>query len=136
VKYEAHITGREGRWWAVAIPALGPDAQTQARRIDDVADEARDYVAVTIDAPPSTVEIEVVFDDIGRAHDVNERAARIRAVRAEIERLEREVQTDAQALAVELADENVPLRDISSLTGYTFQRIGQMTTGKVERKAG
>jgi hypothetical protein len=130
VKYQAHVTGREGRWWAVAIPVLGEDAQAQARRLDDVADEARDYVAVTLDVAPSTVEIEVVVDDIGHAHDVNDRAARIRAARAEIERSEREIQNAAQALAVELAEEGIPIRDIASLIGYTFQRVGQMTAPK------
>lgn len=71
VKYEAHITGREGRWWAITIPALGEDAQTQARRIDDVADEARDYLAVTLDVAPSSIEVEVIIDDIGNARMIS-----------------------------------------------------------------
>ncbi|WP_036498158.1 MULTISPECIES: hypothetical protein [Nocardia] len=135
MKYEAHVTGREGRWWAVTIPALGEDAQTQARRLDDVADEARDYVTVTLDVAPSTIDIEVVIDDLGGVRNINERAARIRAGRAEIERIERENQAEAQALAVELAEQGIPLRDIASLTGYTFQRIGQMTASKAREQA-
>ncbi|NKY48312.1 hypothetical protein [Nocardia cerradoensis] len=135
MKYEAHVTGREGRWWAVTIPALGEDAQTQARRLDDVADEARDYVTLTLDVAPSTIDIEVVIDDLGGVRNINERAARIRAGRAEIERIERENQAEAQALAVELAEQGIPLRDIASLTGYTFQRIGQMTASKAREQA-
>ncbi|MFF0452233.1 hypothetical protein [Nocardia africana] len=135
MRYEAHVTGREGRWWAVTIPALGEDAQTQARRLDDVADEARDYVTVTLDVAPSTIDIEVVIDDLGGVRNINERAARIRAGRAEIERIERENQAEAQALAVELAEQGIPLRDIASLTGYTFQRIGQMTAAKAREQA-
>jgi len=135
MRYEAHVTGREGRWWAVTFPALGEDAQTQARRLDDVADEARDYVTVTLDVAPSTIDIEVVIDDLGGVRNINERAARIRAGRAEIERIERENQAQAQALAVELAEQGIPLRDIASLTGYTFQRIGQMTASKAREQA-
>ena len=135
MKYQAHVTGREGRWWAVTIPALGEDAQTQARRLEEVADEVRDYVTVTLDVAPSTVEIEVLIDDLGGVRNVHERAARIRAGRAEIERIERENQAEAQGLAIELADQGIPLRDIASLTGYTFQRIGQMTAPKARDRA-
>jgi hypothetical protein len=58
-KYTALVTGREGQWWALSIPELGPDARTQARRLDEVEDEARDYIATTLDVPPSTVDVEM-----------------------------------------------------------------------------
>lgn len=72
--YEVHVTGREGRWWAVAIPQLGADAVTQAARLADVAAEARDYIAVTLDVRPSTVDVRVTVDDTPHAHDVQARS--------------------------------------------------------------
>lgn len=48
--YEVHVTGREGRWWAIEIPALG--GITQAVRLADVESEARNYIAVTLDVAP------------------------------------------------------------------------------------
>lgn len=60
MKYQAHVTGREGRWWAVAIPALGEYAHTQARHLADVETEARDYIATSLDVAPSTIEVDVI----------------------------------------------------------------------------
>ncbi|WP_216916926.1 hypothetical protein OG225_30630 [Nocardia sp. NBC_01377] len=126
MKFEAHVTGREGRWWAVEIPALGEDAVTQARRLSEVESEARDYIAVSEDVAPSTVEVEVIIDDIGQAKDVQERSVWIRAARKLIEQLEDDVQRETLALTTELAAENVPMREIAQLVGTTFQRVGQL----------
>ncbi|WP_330253117.1 hypothetical protein OG874_00430 [Nocardia sp. NBC_00565] len=128
MKYEAHVTGRDGRWWAVTIPALGEDALTQARKLSEVEDEARDYIAVTLDVAPSTVEIEVIIDDFGRAHNLQERSNWIRAARKLIEQLEDDVQRETQALTTELTAENVPMREIAQLVGTTFQRVGQLAS--------
>ncbi|MQY28615.1 hypothetical protein NRB56_41990 [Nocardia sp. RB56] len=129
MKYTAHVTGREGRWWSVEIPVLGAEAQTQARRLTDVEAEARDYISVALDIVPSTIEVEVVIGDIGRAHDVQRRSERIRAARAEAQRLEQEAQRETQSLAGELAAEKIPVRDIATLVGTTFQRVGQLVSG-------
>ncbi|WP_155981543.1 hypothetical protein [Nocardia sp. BMG111209] len=132
MKYTAHVTGREGRWWVVEIPALGEAAQTQARRLTEVEAEARDYIGVALDLAPSAVDIEVVIGDIGRAHDVQRRSERIRAARAEASRLEQEAQRETQLLAGELAAEKIPVRDIATLVGTTFQRVGQLVSGAVD----
>lgn len=128
MKYEAHVTGRNGRWWAVTIPALGEDALTQARRLSEVEDEARDYIAVTLDVAPSTIEIEVIIDDFGQVRNVHERSVWIRAARKLIEQLEDDVQRETQALTTELTAENVPMREIAQMVGTTFQRVGQLAS--------
>lgn len=128
MKYEAHVTGRDGRWWAVTIPTLGEDALTQARRLSEVEDEARDYIAVTLDVAPSTIDIEVIIDDFGQARNVQERSVWIRAARKLIEQLEDDVQRETQALTTELTAENVPMREIAQLVGTTFQRVGQLAS--------
>lgn len=124
--YEVHVTGREGRWWAVEIPALGAGARTQARRLSEVAEEARDYIAVTLDVVPSTVQVEVVIDDFGQVCNLQQRSAWIRAARRLIEQLEDDVQRETKVLTGDLAAEGVPMREIAELVGTTFQRVGQI----------
>jgi hypothetical protein len=46
---------------------------TQAVRLDDVEGEARDYIAVTLDVAPSTVDVRVVMDDTPNARHLQER---------------------------------------------------------------
>ena len=84
--YEVHVTGREGRWWAIEIPALG--GITQAVRLADVESEARNYIAVTLDVAPSTVDVRVIVDDTRHARHVQERSERIRAARAQAQAIE------------------------------------------------
>jgi len=122
--YEVHVTGREGRWWAVEIPQL--DGVTQAARLADVAAEARDYIAVTLDVPPSTVNVRVIVDDTPHAQDVQARSDRILATRQQAEALEAAAIEDAQALVRELTRDGVPMRDIATLVGVSFQRVSQL----------
>ena len=118
--YEVHITGREGRWWAIEIPELG--GMTQAVRLADVEGEARDYIAVTLDVAPSTVNVRVIMDDTPHARRVQERSDRIRAARAQVQAIE----TETAELVRELAKDGVPTRDIATLTGVSFQRVSQL----------
>lgn len=122
--YEVHVTGREGRWWAIEIPALG--GITQAVRLADVESEARDYIAVTLDVAPSTVDVRVIVDDTRHAHRVQERSERIRAARAQAQAIEAEAASETAALVRELAQDGVPTRDIATLTGVSFQRVSQL----------
>ena len=122
--YEVHVTGREGRWWAVEIPQL--DGVTQAARLAGVAAEARDYIAVTLDVPPSSVDVRVIVDDTPHARDVQARSERILATRQQAEALEAVAIEDAQALVRELTRDGVPMRDIATLVGVSFQRVSQL----------
>ena len=118
--YEVHITGREGRWWAIEITELG--GMTQAVRLADVEGEARDYIAVTLDVAPSTVNVRVIMDDTPHARRVHERSDWIRAARAQVQAIE----TETAELVRELANDGVPTRDIATLTGVSFQRVSQL----------
>lgn len=122
--YEVHVTGREGRWWAIEIPALG--GVTQAVRLADVESEARDYIAVTLDVAPSTVDVRVIVDDTRHARHVQERSERIRAARAQAQAIEAKAASETAALVRELAQDGVPTRDIATLTGVSFQRVSQL----------
>jgi len=66
--YKAIVTGKEGNWYVVEIPQLGRDAVTQAIRLEEVEDEAIDYIAVTLDIEPGSFNVEVEV----RSTDVSE----------------------------------------------------------------
>ena len=59
--YEVHVT-RDGKWWALSFPQLGPDAVTQAQNRKDLVPEARDYPAVRSDIHPDSFDLEIVED--------------------------------------------------------------------------
>ena len=123
--YEVRVTGREGRWWAVEIPELG--GVTQAARLAEVETEARDYIAVTLDVAPSTVNVRVVMDDTRHARGLQERAERIRVARAQAEVIEAEATRETEILVRQLVQDGVPTRDIATLVGVSFQRVSQLT---------
>src|SRR5215471_13764705 len=51
---------RSGRWWAIEIPEVSGGIYSQARRLDGVAAMARDAIALTLDVPPASFDVEVV----------------------------------------------------------------------------
>jgi hypothetical protein len=55
--YEVKVT-REGKWWMVAIPAI--DGLTQARRLSEAELMAKEYIAVTLDVPIESVDVDAL----------------------------------------------------------------------------
>jgi hypothetical protein len=125
VAYTVQVT-REGKWWALSFPELGDDAVTQARRLAEVEREARDYLAVTLDVAFSTVDVEVVIDNAHLPPNVQQRSEQLLNKRAQIAVMQEEVAKDSAELARELAAESVPVRDIATLIGTSFQRVSQL----------
>lgn len=123
--YTARAT-RERRWWTVSVPAI--DGMTQARRLSDVKDMARELVAVTLNVPIDQVEIEVT---VGAVDDIDVQAALdlIRDERAEAARLERDASERARELARALIAHDVPLRDVGAALGVSHQRAHQLVRG-------
>ncbi len=123
---------RDGKWWMVGIPEI--DGLTQARRLSEVEDMARSYIAVDQDVAPSEIELRnpqviVSGEDLGTAmRDISEfrKAARV-------------AEEKAAALMVEtarrLASQQVPLRDIGEVLGVSHQRVHQLVH-EINAKAG
>jgi predicted RNase H-like HicB family nuclease len=51
------VVSRDGAWWMISIPDL--NGVTQARSRDEVETMARDYIALTIDAPADSVSVDI-----------------------------------------------------------------------------
>lgn len=125
MRYEVHVT-REDGWWMVHIPAI--DGLTQARRLNNAETEAIDYIVVDQDVAPSSVEVVVTsvivagrefIDQISQAAGAREAAREANQVAAQ----------RSSELAADLAAEAVPVRDIGSVLGVSYQRAQQLVHG-------
>lgn len=121
--YSVSVT-RDGKWWMIAVPEL--DALTQARRLGDVATNARELIALETGVALDEVEIEQRIELEPGGEDVANRVAQINEDRAKLIVEEARVKAAAEAFAKELASAHVPVRDIGTLLGVTFQRASQL----------
>jgi len=123
--YQVEVT-REGKWWMVSIPEI--DGLTQARRLSEVEQMAREYITVTLDVRFSTVRVSMKLGRVGAVDHPDEYAQAIRARREEARRLEREAAEQAAHLARDLAAAEVPMRDIGTMLGVSHQRAHQLAS--------
>lgn len=123
--YEATAT-REGKWWMISIPSI--DGLTQARRLSEATDMAREYIAASQDVPLEAVGVRLAFAPIGGVDDVTTRLAKITARRELAATLEKEVAKQTTRLARDLADADVPYRDIGAILGVSHQRAHQLAS--------
>lgn len=117
---------REGRWWMVSIPAI--NGLTQARSVREARAMAREYIAVTLDVPAESFDIDVTATKVGDIDHVTELLADIRAERMRGEEIERAANERARALARQLAAQNITLRDIGALMDVSYQRAHQLVS--------
>lgn len=132
-KYQVNVT-RGDRWWMIEVPeleghvgaggAVNVGTHTQARRLADVPNEARDFICTVTDTAPSEVAMDITIsvDDI----DVTGRADQVAADRAAAERHATQAQTEARELARQLAAHHIAVRDIGEVLGVSFQRAQQL----------
>lgn len=120
--YEARVS-REGKWWMIAIPEI--DGLTQARRVDEVEQMARECVAVTLDVPLSEVAVDVRTLSL-EGTDLVATAARLEELRQAAKDAERTSMAASRAFAHQMASKAVPVRDIGALMGVSPQRVSQL----------
>jgi hypothetical protein len=118
---------REGKWWMVAIPEI--NGLTQARRLSEAQKMAQEYIAVTLDASPGSFEVDLRIDNVAGV-DVAGALAEIRDERERVAALEIENRERAKQLAKSLAAASVPVRDIGTMMGVSFQRAHQLVSAR------
>ena len=116
---------RDGKWWMIHIPEI--DGLTQARRIADVKQAARELVAVTLDVKISEVAVEIRYEDVAGV-PVGEQLHAIQEGKAEAARLEEDAAAKTSQLVRALVDQKVPVRDIGAMLGISFQRVHQIAS--------
>jgi hypothetical protein len=123
--------GRTGRWWLIDVPEV-PAAHSQARRLDQAEDVARDLIALMTDADPDTFDLDIrvqlpeqVRADLQRAEELRQQAARS----------QHEAAVLARSAARRLHDDGLPLRDIGKLLQVSHQRAHQLVDEAGQRVA-
>lgn len=124
MKYDVHVT-RDGRWWMVEVPSL--DLLTQARRVDEIGEQARSLIAVSLDVPQSEVEVHIASVAVGDI-DALAIAEHVKQLRAEAAEAEKRAQEAAREAVAELVRDEAPVRDIGALLGLSHQRVSQLAS--------
>jgi hypothetical protein len=114
---------RDGKWWMIHIPDL--DGLTQSRRLGEIEDMARDYIAVVTDVPLSQVAVRVSGIDVA-GQDLVEIRTLIDELREQARQAEAAVARLAEQVAVALVASRVPMRDVSEILGVSHQRVSQL----------
>ncbi len=123
MKYDVNVT-RDGRWWMVEIPAI--DGLTQARRVSEIEDMARSLIAIELDVAQSSVELGRIDIEVDGFGDVSAEAAEVARLKAEAADLEAAASKRARSVATGLVETGVPLRDVGTILGVSFQRVWQL----------
>ncbi len=120
------VCRRSGRWWAFEVKELN-GVFGQAKRLDQVADAARDVIVLMLDLDDDEAD---AFDIVVEPHLSAELDNAIRDAVALREQAEREQAAVAQATretANRLTEEaGLPMRDVGWLLGLSHQRVAQL----------
>lgn len=113
---------RGERWWILSIPAI-PAAHSQARSLREVEATARDLIALMLEIPPTSFDVDIDIDlpvaaseHLARAQDLRQQAALAQSAAA----------AESRAAARALAATGMPLRDIGTALGVSHQRAHQL----------
>ncbi|MGF2943838.1 HicB family toxin-antitoxin system [Mycobacterium sp. Lab-001] len=131
--YRVNAT-RDGKWWMITVPelrryvtsdgAINLSDTTQARRLSEVPNQARDFICTVIDKAPSEVGLDITIEVDGI--DITARANKLRHDRELADRYTEIAQAEAKALARDLASHGVAVRDVGEVLGMSFQRAQQL----------
>src|SRR6202008_3820328 len=99
----------EAGWWTATSPEV-PGMVTQARRLDQLADRAREAIALVLDIEPDHVgDVELIVAPIGA--DVEDAISHYRQARVEADRALDEISTASRTAARALTDCGLSVRD-------------------------
>lgn len=121
--YKVEVT-RDERWWMIHIPEI--DGLTQARRIDEIEDMARSFIAVDTDTPLPDVHIIITGINVPELGDVRADALYVKGLREHAAELEDRAVRDSAGYARRLTAAGVPVRDVAELLDISPQRVSQL----------
>lgn len=115
---------RDGNWWAISVAGL-PGALTQVRRLDQAEAMTREVIALVLDAPEDSFDVQVVPDLTEPQRAAMDELDQAKASYAAAAAAVTERQQDVAALLVR--DEGLTVRDAAVLLGVSYQRVSQLT---------
>lgn len=120
--YSATAT-REGKWWMIRIPEI--DGLTQARRLEQAEEMAREYIAASEDVAIDDVDVTVIVTKVGGLDIMSENEA-IATARTLAATAERDATDRAATLAKRLKANDLTVREIGAVMGVSHQRAQQL----------
>lgn len=117
---------RHEEWWALHADVPGTSVWTQCRRLEQAEAVAREAIALALDEPEDSFDVEVTsaIEDRLRAHVVAALALSRLADRAQQAATLMNVQA-----ARTLRDQGLSVRDTGALMSLSSQRISQLVPG-------
>lgn len=114
---------RSGDWWAVRIPGVD-GAFTQARRIDQIEAMARDVIALMLDVPEDSFDLDVHVD---LPPEAEEGVRRLQKARQEAYDAQAGLTAAAGSAAqILVRDLGLTVRDAGRILGVSHQRVDQL----------
>lgn len=119
---------RSGNWWAIEVPQV-PGALSQARRLDQVEEMARDAISIVLEVDDDSFDVAVQPDLPESMAELTEAVDQLRADAEQAEARLR--QTRRRAIDALLA-EGLPQRDVGALLHLSHQRVSQLLREPVD----
>ena len=115
--YTATAT-REGGWWVLEVEGVR-GGYTQARRLDQAEAMVRDLIALLLDVPEDSFDVEVVPElSAATWADALQAARQARVV---LDETQEQARTALDRAVRAMHEEGLPVRDIGRLLGVSHQ---------------
>jgi predicted RNase H-like HicB family nuclease len=112
------VCRRSGDWWAISVPEI-KGVHTQARRLDQAEDMAREAIALMLDVVPDSFDVDL------RPEVPDEVTVALNA-RQEAERAEERANRVTRDAITSLLARGLTVRDAGSLLHLSPQRVSQI----------
>jgi predicted RNase H-like HicB family nuclease len=116
------VCRRSGDWWAISVPEI-KGVHTQARRLEQAEAMARDAIALMLEVPAESFDIEI-------APEIPNEVAEALRAREEYCRAEEEANAATERAAHWLITNGYTVRDAGRLLNLSPQRVSQITSGQ------
>jgi hypothetical protein len=118
---------RQDGWWSVRADVPQAVVWTQTKRLDQVEDMSREAIALALDVPESSIDVEVEFDIPGDLLDLVEAAQTMSVVATRSQVLSTRMNHE---VAGALRNRGFSVRDIGMIMGVSAQRVSQLLAGR------
>ncbi|WP_231743164.1 hypothetical protein [Mycobacterium sp. GA-2829] len=120
---------RDGRWWMVHIPEI--DGITQARRLSEAEQMAREYIALDQGLPLDQVKVEIANIRMPDEHadffiELLDGSREIIELKAHARQIEERANDMMREYCHWLVTYEIPVRDIAVLLNISPQRVSQL----------
>lgn len=120
MRYEV-LASRDGDSWLLRVPAV--DRSTQALRLDQAEEMARDLIAIMTNRPSDSFDVEITTRLDPELSDLLSQVARAKSEAKE--RQEEASRLQRRAVRA-LTESGLTVRDTGRLLGLTHQRVAQL----------